>query len=717
MKNIFFSLLFVCPLILFGQVTAHTWNNGTGNSNWNDAGNWTNGVPNAPNTRIYLSSASNTTINLDMNAEVGQIAIQTGSGNAVEYTITGSNTLTINGGVQNYTIVNNAPNNKIYFDCNVTIATNDAGANEVIRANQASEFHFNAGKTVTLNTDFKTNANTSNGLCKIYFKGTVAAANTRTILVQNGTRLFWESTVNTTNYLGDIEMGESSTNAVEMTVNGPLTLRNFKQFGGTDKKTTVGTTGSLVASGELITASGTLNRIHINTSRTASGSVIAKTEDTTPRLTFNRALDANEWALVSMPGGGEQIKDVKAGLLKKTVGGNDNVLAFGYWSPAASNFGYYDDDGAGTNYLTVGRGYIMKPQNAQNTIFEVTMKVDDQTRALTDGAGTYGNWNLLGNPFPSYLNSTDQSGEGTNNFLDVNLSKLHADYQAIYSWDGTQYVTHNHASGSGFIAPGEGFFVKIADGDNQTASFTEAMQEYAKGANYNASIARNDFIRESFVDIQIEDQDNNDSDHIKLYFSDNSTKGLDGGYDAGKFFQEKKSKIFTRLVEDDQGTDFQIQALPYSDLSDAVIPLGITTNSSSLKLSIKENSIDHLYSIYLEDKLNNTIVELDKPIEIEIDNNSNGIGRFYLHFTDSIIPELPTDGDDFRIFKVSNSEIKLMGSPETMYNAKVYDFSGRLVREVNFNHRININEIDSRGINILTIESNDKKLTKKFKLN
>jgi len=58
-----------------------------------------------------------------------------------------------------------------------------------------------------------------------------------------------------------------------------------------------------------------------------------------------------------------------------------------------------------------------------------------------------------------------------------------------------------------------------------------------------------------------------------------------------------------------------------------------------------------------------------------------------------------------------------MGSPETNYNAKVYDFSGRLVREISFTHKVNINEIDSKGINILTIESDDKKFTKKFKLN
>ena len=205
-----------------------------------------------------------------------------------------------------------------------------------------------------------------------------------------------------------------------------------------------------------------------------------------------------------------------------------------------------------------------------------------------------------------------------------------------------------------------------------------------------------------------------------FYFSNKTSKGLDPGYDAAKFFISPETKIFTRLLEDNEeskGLDFQIQALSNDDLKDAVVPLGITTKSSKLELSIKENTLDHLYNVYLEDRLNNTIVEFDKSIELDFDKESEGVGRFYLHFTDGMIPELPTDGDDFRIFKVSNSEIRLMGNPETNYNAKVYDFSGRLVREVNFNHRININEIDSRGINILTIESNDKKLTKKFKLN
>ena len=57
-----------------------------------------------------------------------------------------------------------------------------------------------------------------------------------------------------------------------------------------------------------------------------------------------------------------------------------------------------------------------------------------------------------------------------------------------------------------------------------------------------------------------------------------------------------------------------------------------------------------------------------------------------------------------------------MGSPETIYNAKIFDFSGRLLKEVKFTHKININDIDNKGIKILTIESNDEKITKKFNI-
>ena len=477
---------------------------------------------------------------------------------------------------------------------------------------------------------------------------------------------------------------------------------------------TIGTGGSMTITGTL--TSNTSGSIIIQTSRTTSGSLIAKAGGNSQGkgITLARSLDGgDEWALLGVPVTGETSSDVDDNLRTKS-----GKSALGHFDPSVNNgeFVYYNTN-AGTS-LTNGKGYLISPNGAQTVNFTGTMSVANVTYDLADETGTYGNWNLIGNPYPSYLHMTDDGGDATNNFLTVNAAAIHDTYEAVYAWDGANYDIYNQTSNSiNHIAPGEGFFVYAVAGAATDASFTEAMQTSGQGANFNASIAKNDFKRESVFKIKLKDETNSEEDYLKLFFSDQTTKGLDPGYDAGKFFQGSESKVFSRLIQDDKGIDLQIQALPYNDLKDIVVPLGITTKSSRLELSVEDNTIDHLYNIFLEDRLNNTIVEFDKSIELDFDDDSKGLGRFYLHFTDGIIPELPTDGDDFRIYKLSSSELRLMGSPDTMYNAKVYDFSGRLMRDIDFTHRVNINEIDSRGINILTIESKDKKITKKFKLN
>jgi hypothetical protein len=481
----------------------------------------------------------------------------------------------------------------------------------------------------------------------------------------------------------------------------------------------------LIDTGATMTVSGTLTSntsgsIIIATSRTTSGSLLATNAGNSQGkgITLRRSLDgSNEWTLIGVPVTGETSTDIDDNL--RTSGAKS---AIGHWDPGSGANGayvYFNTD-SGTA-LTSGRGYLISPSASGNVDLTGPMSWATTTYALEDESGTHGNWNLIGNPFPTYVHMTNDAADATNNFLTVNTAALHDDYQAVYAWDGSEWDVYNQATDNiNYIAPGEGFFVYSVDG-GATVSFTDDMITSGRGVNFNASIARGTSSkaqkRVSVFKLELKDNIKEETDIIKLYFSNEQevSKGLDPGYDAGKFFEGSDSRIFTRLVEEDKGTDFHIQALPYNDLKDVVVPLGITTKSSSLMLSVVENSIDHLYSIYLEDKLNNTIVELDQTIDLDfVDNNSNGLGRFYLHFTKGMIPELPTDGDDFRIYKVSESEIRLMGSPETIYNAKIYDFSGRLTKEVNFTHKVNINEIDSKGIKILTIESNDKKIIKKF---
>ena len=488
---------------------------------------------------------------------------------------------------------------------------------------------------------------------------------------------------------------------------------------------TIGTSGAMTVSSSITTNSS--GSLIIETSRTASGSLIAKSAGANQGkgITLKRQVDqlqgdasTAEWTLLGIPVTGETSGDIDDDL--RTSGSNS---AIGYFDPTTGQGEYVYYTTNATTQLVNGRGYLVSPSASGYVNITGPMRTTSVAYELEDGSGTYGNWNLVGNPYPSYINMTDDA-DASNNFLTVNTSVLDASYQSVYAWDGTSWDIYNQTTNSiNHIAPGEGFFVYSVSGGGEI-SFKENMQTSGQGANFNdANIAPGgkpvSNNRVSRLELELSDNAINQTDITKFYFSDEAqvSKGLDPGYDAGQFFQGNNSRIFTRLVNDDKGTNFSIQALPYNDLKDLVVPLGITTESSSLELSVTENSIDDFYRIYLEDKLENTIVELDQTIDLSFeDDNSDGLGRFYLHFTDGMIPELPTDGDDFRIFKVSNSEIKLMGSPETIYNAKIFDFSGRLLKEVNFTHKININDINDNGIKILTIESSDEKITKKFNL-
>ena len=125
-----------------------------------------------------------------------------------------------------------------------------------------------------------------------------------------------------------------------------------------------------------------------------------------------------------------------------------------------------------------------------------------------------------------------------------------------------------------------------------------------------------------------------------------------------------------------------------------------------------KNTITKNTNIYLEDRLLNTFKELTNRYTIASDSELKGYGRFYLHFTSELIPELPTDGN-LRVFKVSENSIRLMGKSDKFYNAKIYDFTGRLIKELSFNHKTDVDSL-TKGVHILHIIENSSLTVKKF---
>ena len=142
------------------------------------------------------------------------------------------------------------------------------------------------------------------------------------------------------------------------------------------------------------------------------------------------------------------------------------------------------------------------------------------------------------------------------------------------------------------------------------------------------------------------------------------TTGYDTGYDAGAFggdapgtgFQDRFGNnlaIYTLLVKDDLGTElgFTIQSLPYSEINNIIIPLGINPSEDDT-LIIGASITDFLgdsksypegHQLILEDKTLGIFTELQKngsQYEVSLTQDEPELGRFFLHTTKDTLEEI-----------------------------------------------------------------------------
>ena len=296
--------------------------------------------------------------------------------------------------------------------------------------------------------------------------------------------------------------------------------------------------------------------------------------------------------------------------------------------------------------LALGQGYQMATTDGGTLSFAGAIANGDQPVTITNNdaanSGAGRRWNLIANPFASYLNG-NSNADGTNNFLKVNAESLDPSYQAIYGWngDGTGYTIYNNLSTATYIAPGQGFFVAAAgDGVNQTITFTKAMQTVAGGDDFVHPVENNDLQSRSSASYELVLEMYSDAVKVadtKFYFKEGLTLGLDPGYDAGAFNQS--SGFSSRLVEQDSGVGIGINAMPADAMSNAIVPLVIQQQAGiSLKIQIANSTIPEDINVYVEDTVENTFTLLtNEGFELTSQITLSGMGRFYLHYTTSTL--------------------------------------------------------------------------------
>ncbi|WP_296382753.1 GDSL-type esterase/lipase family protein [Winogradskyella sp.] len=397
--------------------------------------------------------------------------------------------------------------------------------------------------------------------------------------------------------------------------------------------------------------------------------------------------------LISAPVTGQTFGDFRtenANILSGNINGNLAFL-FGTYNPSAGNYVFYSPN-EDSNILSAGNGYISGSTDGSSYTFSGNVETSSINVPIVSGGTS--DWNLIGNPYPSYLNAQDFLNNITNSGL-INESAI-----GIYGYDGSAsdgWTIYNLATttASTTIAPGQSFFVNAeTSGD---VAFTPSMRSI--GTDDDFIMGRN-FNELTYLKLNINSL--NKTYHTDFYFNDNASLGLDPGYDAEIWSETPPIfSIYSNLLQDNTGIPIALQTFNSDDLSSLVIPLGVHANANeTLTFSILESTLPNSVSLYLEDTLNNEVTLLnDRGYTINPLEQISGTGRFYLRIESGLLNTVEQPLEKLIIYaNTTKKSIEVIGQLQNQTNFKLYDSNGRIIISNPLDITQNNQSIDIEGL-------------------
>ncbi|WP_159951510.1 lamin tail domain-containing protein [Polaribacter septentrionalilitoris] len=448
--------------------------------------------------------------------------------------------------------------------------------------------------------------------------------------------------------------------------------------------------------------------VTVNSAIIESGASLIAESTFNASLTVKRDLATTNWYLLGMPVMAETKTDMIANNNFASGTGSNIGLSF-YDNDLVSNQWTYATAATTGSFFDIG--YSVKLASAGTITAIGSMRTTNVGVSLTNGTAT--GFNLIGNIYPSYL-AANSNANATNNLLTVNSAKLTE--TTIWFWnEGTDsYDQINQASDAFHIAPSQGFFVQV--NSNQSFSYTEDMQSHQSTDSFQKSSSSRPRIKLFLNDGTL-------NRNTEIYYIEETTTGFDNGYDSSIFGgTSHEFSIFTELLSKNVSKKLGIQSLPNSNYENMVIPLGINAElGKDITISADVQNLPSGLKLFLEDRSNNTYTRLDEvnsEYKITLSETLNGVGRFYLHTTQSVL-----NVDDsivlnsVSIFKTSNSNLRVTGLPKGKGSISLYNIIGKQVFTTSFKSS-NVNNISlprlTTGVYFVNLMTKKGKLNKKI---
>lgn len=400
---------------------------------------------------------------------------------------------------------------------------------------------------------------------------------------------------------------------------------------------------------------------------------------------------------------------------------------FYFWNPvvANTNGGLGNWINASGSGMATGVGYIMRDVFNRtftlgipnNGIINVPISRGGYTGA--NYSGTNGvtitnlddNLNLIGNPYPSALNSvifltantniegavriwthgTSPSNAIPNPFYGSYQNNYNINDYIIYNGTGT---TSGPTGFNGNIASGQGFFVIMNDGSASTQNvvFNNSMRNktYDNSQFYRTNSFNNE-LGEDKSRIWLEFNTSNQSSKTLVGYIEGATMSKDRLYDAVSL-ESSSSNIYS-LVDSKK---MVIQGrFPFSDTDQVVLGVKITQDGNH---SIGIAAVDGIFenqNIYLEDLYLNSTHDLKvSPYHF---NANKGVynDRFLLKYKENTLSNDVVNFDLNQVSIMSDNGIEINSKNNTITSVTIYDVLGRKV----FANKL----VNSKSIKINTI--------------
>ena len=393
------------------------------------------------------------------------------------------------------------------------------------------------------------------------------------------------------------------------------------------------------------------------------------------------------------------------------TGANRAIALYDNSTDTDGSWSYYQATTAAQTFNSgIGFSTRKKTVDYQNNNEEVysfigTYPNSDVTLSITANSGSGGNnWNLVGNPFPSYIRVSELIAANAANITDAN--------ETVYVWNPTT-STYTGLTTTDYIQPGQGFFVNAANSNSNNFIISTSLQSHQTGVTFYKN-------SNPKIDLSLY----NDTKTRTTYFSygDNETNGLDTGKDIGMFTGASTSfGIYSNIADSSLTTPFERQALPNKDFENTVIPIGVIAKAGEqINFSANVQNLPSGLNVYIEDRENNTLYKVNdnSVYTLTLNTKQNGTGRFYLHTRSSSV--LSTDNqllESIRIYKLNNQTLRISGLYNANTNLKLYNILGRQVLNTSFsskgNKDVSLPNLSS-GVYIIKLENEEGAISKKI---